>query len=93
MAIQKEKQITRKDFLKGVGVSVAGVAMATGVGGLLTACAEKESDPNAGGTGSKTSEPTGSGSVGKPAWPFKYAKLDVEKVKERAFDAYKTKGG
>jgi len=90
VAVQKEKQITRKDFLKGVGVSVAGVAMATGVGGLLTACAEKEPDQNTGGTNSETA---GSGSVGRPTWPFKYAKLDVEKVKERAFDAYKTKGG
>ncbi len=86
VAEQKEKQITRKDFLKGVGVSVAGVAMATGVGGLLTACGEKES-------GSGSADVSGSGSVGKPEWPFKYVKLDVEKVKERAFDAYKTKGG
>lgn len=82
MTMQKDKQITRKDFLKGVGVSVAGVAMTGAVGSLLTACAEKETNA----TGA-------SNSVKKPEWPFKYAKLDVEKVKTRAFDAYKTKGG
>ncbi len=84
MTMQKDKQITRKDFLKGVGVSVAGVAMTGTIGSLLTACADKEADSGAAGA---------SGSVERPGWPFKYAKLDVEKVKARAFDAYKTKGG
>ncbi len=76
----KTKEISRKDFLKGVGISVAGVAMAGGVGGLLTACGDSASVDSG-------------GSVGAPEWPFKYVKLDPEKVKARAFDAYKTKGG
>ena len=38
MAVKQGKQITRKDFLKGMGVSVAGVVMAGGMGSLLTAC-------------------------------------------------------
>jgi len=84
VTVQKDKQITRKDFLKGVGVSVAGVAMTGAVGSLLTACAEKETDSKAAGA---------SDSVKRPEWPFKYTKLDVEKVKARAFNAYKTKGG
>lgn len=81
MTTQKDKQITRKDFLKGVGVSVAGVAMAGTMGSILTACADKETDT------------AGSNSVKRPEWPFKYEKLDPEKVRARAFDAYKTKGG
>ncbi|HZJ76756.1 MAG TPA: hypothetical protein VFC70_03500 [Oscillospiraceae bacterium] len=81
MTTQKDKQITRKDFLKGVGVSVAGVAMAGTMGSILTACADKETDT------------AGSNLVKRPEWPFKYEKLDPEKVRARAFDAYKTKGG
>ena len=86
MTTQKDKQITRKDFLKGVGVSVAGVAMAGTVGSILTACTEKE-NPQA------AADASGSDSVKRPTWPFKYEKLDPEKVRARAFDAYKTKGG
>lgn len=82
MTMENKKQISRKDFLKGVGVSVAGVAMAGGVGGLLTACANE-------GSGSASVD----GSVGVPEWPYKYVKLDPEKVKERAFNAYKELGG
>ncbi|MFW5647510.1 MAG: hypothetical protein ACOCG5_00345 [Candidatus Alkaliphilus sp. MAG34] len=85
MTKQKDKQITRKDFLKGVGVSVAGVAMAGTMGSILTACSDKEN--------SQTTGTAGSNSVSRPEWPFKYVKLDPEKVKERAFNAYKTKGG
>lgn len=79
MANTEKKQITRKDFLKGVGVSVAGVAMAGGVGALLTGCT--------------TAAVNTTGSTETPQWPFKYVKLDPEKVKERAYNAYKEKGG
>ena len=33
------KEISRKDFIKGMGVSLAGVAVAGGLGGVLTGCA------------------------------------------------------
>lgn len=33
------KEISRKDFIKGMGVSLAGVAVAGGLGGMLTGCA------------------------------------------------------
>lgn len=81
MTAENKKQISRKDFLKGVGVSVAGVAMAGGVGGLLTACGNDSGSANVQGAG------------GAPEWPYKYVKLDPEKVKERAFKAYKELGG
>lgn len=82
MAMKETKQITRKDFIKGVGVSLAGVAMAGSVGTILTACTN-------GGTASVDS----TGSQEKPQWPFKYVKLDPAKVEERAFKGYKEKGG
>lgn len=81
MANNGQKQITRKDFIKGVGVSVAGVAMAGGVGALLTGCTTSPSTADA------------TGSTEKPQWPFKYVKLDPAKVEARAFQGYKEKGG
>lgn len=83
MTTENKKQITRKDFLKGVGVSVAGVAMAGSVAGLLTGCSD----------GGSASVGSGTAVAGAPEWPFKYVKLDPEKVKERAFNAYKERGG
>lgn len=76
----RTKQMSRKDFIKGVGVSLAGVAMAGSLGGLLTACSNIET---AGATGA----------IDVPKWPFKYKKLDPEKVMERAYKTYQEKGG
>jgi len=75
---QNEKQISRKDFLKGVGTTIAGVTLLGGVSGILTACSEKEASADL----SKA-----------PQWPFKYEKLDAEKAAKRAYDAYKTGAG
>lgn len=72
------KTVSRQEFLKGVGKSVAGVALLGGVTGLLTACAEK---------------PASIDPATAPAWPFTYTKLDPDKVAERAFNSYKTGGG
>ena len=71
------KEISRKDFIKGMGVSLAGVAVAGGLGGMLTGC-------SAGPVASAESA---------PAWPMKYEKLDPAKAEERAFTGYKEKGG
>ena len=73
-----EKQITRKSFIKGVGVTVAGVAVTGGLSGLLTGCA---------------SPAVSADTSAAPAWPFKYKKLDPEVVQARAFNGYKEKGG
>ncbi len=77
-----KKSITRKDFLKRAGMSAAGIAMAGGVGGILTAC-----------TNAGTASVNSTGTPDKPQWPFKYVKLDPAKVEERAFKGYKEKGG
>ena len=71
------KEISRKDFIKGMGVSLAGVAVAGGLGGMLTGC-------SAGPVASAESA---------PAWPMKYKKLDPAKAEAKAFTGYKEKGG
>lgn len=80
MKKKEQKQISRKDFLKGVGASVAGVAVAGSMGGLLTACG-----------GASASVDTSS--IEAAEWPLKYVELDPDKVSARAYDAYKNKGG
>lgn len=76
--MQESKQISRKDFLKGVGRTVAGVAVAGSVGSILTGCS--------------TAAPTASVTE-RPEWPFKYQKSDPDKAAERAYKGYKEKGG
>ncbi len=77
----KEQGISRKDFIKGVGTTIAGAAVLGGVGGLLTGCGQTQS-PSA-----------NVASVEKPQWPFPYVKLDPDKVAKRAYDAYQTGAG
>ncbi|SCY31725.1 hypothetical protein [Alkaliphilus peptidifermentans] len=80
MSIEKKsKELSRKDFLKGVGASVAGVTLLGGVSGIMTACS--------------TQTTSSAAAVGKPEWPFPYKKLDGNKAADRAYEAYKTKGG
>lgn len=79
MDTQKEvKRISRKDFLKSAGKSIAGVALISGVGGILTSCANQPAT---------SSEPA---EIKAPEWPYTYVKLDGDKVAQRAYDAYKT---
>ncbi len=78
----ENKQITRKDFLKGVGVTVAGVAVTGSLTGILTGCS--------------TPAPAAAPAVDTsqaPAWPFKYEKMDVAVAQENAYKGYKEKGG
>lgn len=75
--MSNNKEMSRKDFIKGMGVSLAGVAVAGGLGGMLTGCA---------------ATPVASADSA-PAWPMKYKKLDPAKAEERAFNGYKEKGG
>jgi hypothetical protein len=74
----ENKQISRKSFIKGVGVTVAGVAVTGGLSGLLTGCSTPVASAD---------------TLQAPAWPFKYKKLDPKVVEERAFKGYKEKGG
>ena len=76
--MSENKQISRKDFMKGVGVTVAGVAVTGGLGGLLTGCAAQEAAAD-------TST--------APEWPFPYKKLDPAVVEARSFQSYYDMGG
>ena len=77
--MSENKQISRKDFLKGVGVTVAGVALTGTLGSVLTGC---------------TAKPTAALDTSqKPAWPFAYKKVDLDIAEARAFKGYKEKGG
>lgn len=73
-----EKQISRKDFLKGMGTSIAGVAVVGSLGGLLTGCSQGVSS---------------TGIDGIPEYPFKYVKLDPAKAEEIGYNTYFEKGG
>jgi len=73
--MQETKQISRKDFLKGVGTTVASVAVVGTLGSVLTGCT------------------TETGVQEKPQWPYPYKKMDPEKAAEKAYKAYKEKGG
>lgn len=76
--MSENKQISRKDFIKGVGMTVAGVAVTGSLGGLLTGCSTPAASVD-------TSQ--------APAWPFTYKKIDPAIAEERAFKGYKEKGG
>lgn len=77
-------EMSRKDFLKGVGKAVAGVTVAGAFGSVLTGCSTQEA----------TVVPAAAPATPeKPQWPFPYKKLDADKAAERAFKAYKEKGG
>ncbi len=73
----ENKQLSRKDFLKGAGVTLAGVAMAGTMGTVLTACSST--------TASADPEPY--------SWPLPYEKVDPAVAEENAFKGYKEKGG
>jgi len=74
-----ERTLDRKDFLKGVGKSVAGVALFGGVSALLTAC--------------QGEQPAAVDTSEAPQWPFTYVELDADKAAERGFNSYKADGG
>lgn len=72
------KQITRKDFLKGMGYTAVSVAAVGSLGGLLTGCSTTTAEVDTNQT---------------PEWPFKYKKIDPTVVEARAYQSYNDKGG
>lgn len=72
-------EISRKDFIKGVGKTVAGVTVVGSLGTVLAGC---------------SSEPTATVEAAeKPQHPFTYVKVDPDKAAEKAYKGYKEKGG
>lgn len=72
------KQITRKDFLKGMGYTAVSVAAVGSLSGLLTGCTTSTAEVDTTQT---------------PEWPFKYEKIDPAVVEARAYQSYNDKGG
>ncbi len=78
--MEKEKKtlhLPRRDFLKGAGGAVAGLALAGGVGGLLL-------------SGCGGNAPVAA--VSPPAWPAQYKKLDPDVAAEKGYKYYKEGG-
>lgn len=73
-----EKQISRKSFLKGMGTSLAGVAVVGTLGTVLTGC---------------SADTASAGVEGAAPYPFKYTKLDPAKAEKMGYDTYFEKGG
>ena len=79
----KEKELSRRRFIKSAGATLAVTALSTGVGGLLTGC-------------SKPEEETTGGANGQPVevtWPLGYKPLDPDKAEEMAYNSYKAGNG
>jgi hypothetical protein len=79
-----QKKMSRADFLKGMGKSVAGITLVGGMSTLLAGCeneAAAPADTNAG-----TPE-------GSPEWPFEYVEVDIDKAEQKAYEAYMQQGG
>lgn len=78
--MSENKQISRKDFLKGMGYTAASVVAVGSIGGLLTGCSTTQAT-----TEVDTSQ--------APAYPWTYKKLDPAVVEAAAYKGYKEKGG
>ncbi len=86
--MSENKQLTRKEFLKGMGYTAASVVAVGSISGLLTGCATAPvaaPAPEAAATAVDTTQ--------APQHPFPYKKLDPAVVEQRAFQGYKEKGG
>ncbi|MEL7648330.1 MAG: hypothetical protein AAGU76_09570 [Sedimentibacter sp.] len=85
----ENKQISRKDFLKGMGMTVAGVAVTGSLAGVLTGCSTQEAAP----APAAPAPAAEASALQAPAWPFTYTKIDPAVAEERAYKGYKEKGG
>lgn len=76
--------MSRRKFLGTAGGAAIGAGLFCATGGLLlTGC----------NTSASASKDTNTGNeVAAPDWPYKYTKLDPEKVAQRTFEAYKDGG-
>ena len=83
MKIEK-KNMTRTDFLKGMGTTLAGVTLLGGMSSVLTGCSEEEV--------AEAKEQMGLDAE-QVAYPVAYTRIDPDKAAERAYTAYKEQGG
>lgn len=88
--MSENKQLSRKEFLKGMGYTAASVVAVGSIGGLLTACSTA---PEAAPAPAAAPAATAVDTTQAPQHPFPYKKLDPAAVEQRAFQGYKEKGG
>lgn len=81
---QPSRDVSRKEFLKKMGTTLAGVTLLGGVGGILTACSEEEMVEAAVEMGLDPEQ---------VQYPVPYTRIDPDKAAERAYKYYKEKGG
>ncbi len=79
-----QKKMSRSDFLKGMGKSVAGITLVGGMSALLAGCEDEAAPANDTNAGTPQ---------GAPEWPYEYVEVDLEKAQEKAYQAYMTQGG
>ena len=84
--MSKVEELSRRKFLRGAGTSLAGLALAGGVGILLPGCSQQPATPPA--QPAAAAEPTKA-----PEWPFTYTKLDPDKAAKLAYDSYQADNG
>ena len=80
----QNKKITRKDFLKGMGTTLAGATLLGGMSSILTGCSEEEVK--------KAKEKAGLDNK-EIEYPLPYSRIDPDKAAERAYKFYQEKGG
>lgn len=73
---QSKQEMSRRKFLCGAGVSLAGVALGGGIGALL---GYSQQEANA-------------SEVPAPSWPAEYQLLDPDEAARRGYDGYKEDG-
>jgi len=81
----EKNPITRKDFLKSMGTTIAGVTLFGGVGSVLMGCSQQDIAVAAETPVDLNPEPV--------AYPVAYTSIDPDKAAERAYKYYKEKGG
>ncbi|NBG87772.1 hypothetical protein [Isachenkonia alkalipeptolytica] len=80
----EKKNLTRKDFLKGMGTTLAGATLLGGMGSVLAGCSEAEV--------AEAKESMGLDAK-QVEYPVAYTRMDPDKAAERAYKFYKEKGG
>ena len=85
MSSGNERKFSRKQFMKGAGITLAGIAL-TGGSLVLAGCNDDAAAPPA-GNGNNNSQ------IEKPSWPFNYVRLDPDKAAQVAYDSYKDGAG
>ncbi|MGI6658818.1 MAG: twin-arginine translocation signal domain-containing protein [Dethiobacteraceae bacterium] len=79
----KEKELSRRNFIKSAGATLAVTALSAGIGGLLTGCSKPDEE---------TTGESNEHSV-NVTWPLPYKHLDPAQAEEMAYTTYKAGNG